>query len=72
MARAFRNYDYELGLFIENLEKENLLDEDTLLIITADHPFYANLDIGPLVKNYQKNFEEVPFILITKNKIEEV
>ena len=71
MARAFRNYDYELGLFIENLEKENLLDADTLLIITADHPFYANLDIGPLVKNYQKNFEEVPFILITKNKIEE-
>lgn len=72
MARAFRNYDYELGLFIENLQKENLLDEDTLLIVTADHPFYANLDIGPLVKNYQKNFEEVPFILITKNKIEEV
>jgi hypothetical protein len=71
MARAFRNYDYELGLFIENLEKKNLLDDDTLLIITADHPFYANLDIGPLVKNYQKNFEEVPFILITKNKIEE-
>lgn len=72
MARAFRNYDYELGLFIENLQKEDLLDDDTLLIITADHPFYANLDIGPLVKNYQKNFEEVPFILVTKNKIEEV
>ena len=72
MARAFRNYDYELGLFIENLKKEDLLDDDTLLIITADHPFYANLDIGPLVKNYQKNFEEVPFILVTKNKIEEV
>lgn len=71
MARAFRNYDYELGLFIENLKKENLLDDDTLLIVTADHPFYANLDMGALVKNYQKNFEEVPFILVTKNKIEE-
>ncbi|MDR1123934.1 MAG: sulfatase-like hydrolase/transferase [Elusimicrobiota bacterium] len=64
MARAFANFDYDLGLFLNTLWDEGLLDERTLLIITADHPFFANVDTGSLFKNYRPVFDEVPFILV--------
>ncbi|MDR0734311.1 MAG: sulfatase-like hydrolase/transferase [Elusimicrobiota bacterium] len=65
MARAFANFNYDLGLFLDTLSDEGLLDERTLLIITADHPFFANVDTGGLFKNYRPVFDEVPFILVS-------
>jgi phosphoglycerol transferase MdoB-like AlkP superfamily enzyme len=71
MARAFFRFDYDLNLFIENLKKEGLLDGRTLLVITGDHPVYANMDAGILFKDYKPVFDELPLILITEKPIEE-
>jgi len=71
MARAFWHHDIDLGLFIDNLKKEGLLDERTLLIITGDHPFFCNLGEPGLAKNFKEVFNTLPFILVSKNKIAE-
>lgn len=71
MPRAFAHYNYDLGLFISDLKKEGLLDERTLLVVTADHPFYANVDTGDLFKNYKPVFNEVPLIFISEKPIKE-
>ncbi|MDR0292061.1 MAG: LTA synthase family protein, partial [Elusimicrobium sp.] len=69
MANAFRRHDYDLGLFVEKLKKENLLDDKTLLIITGDHPFFCNIGEPGLAKNFKEIFNTLPFILVSKNKI---
>ncbi len=71
MARAFRNFNYDLGRFLDGLEKADLMDERTLLIITGDHPFFANVDTGSLFKNYKPVFDEVPLIFVSKKHITE-
>ena len=71
MARAFSNFNYDLGLFLHNMSQEGLLDERTLVIITGDHPFFANVDTGPLFKNYRPVFDEVPMIFVSQKGIRE-
>ncbi len=71
MLRAFARHNEDLGQFLKNLQEENLLDEDTLFIITADHPFYANLEGGGIYANARPVFNEVPMIFISKKPIEE-
>jgi len=71
MPRAFAYYDDDLGYFLEDLESKKLLDDKTLVILTADHPFFANIDTGSLFKKYKPNFDEVPFILISKKYAKE-
>ncbi len=69
MPRAFGNYNYDLSLFIVALEDAGLFDDRTLLIITADHPFFANLDTGGLFKDYHPVFDEVPMIFVSQKPI---
>jgi phosphoglycerol transferase MdoB-like AlkP superfamily enzyme len=71
MARAFYNYNYDLGMFLQNLSDEGLLDEKTIVIVTGDHPFFANVDTGNLFKNYRPVFDEVPAIFVSSKKIKE-
>ncbi len=71
MARAFARHNEDLGLFLKNLREENLLDDDTILIITADHPFFANLEGAGIYKGARPVFNEVPIIFISKKPIEE-
>ena len=71
MPRAFARHNEDLGRFLKNLQDENLLDEDTLLIITADHPFFANLEGGGIYNGARPMFNEVPIIFISKKPIEE-
>ena len=69
MARAFSHHNYDLGIFLMDLQRENLLDERTILIITGDHPFFANVDTGSLFKNYRPVFDEVPLIFIASKPV---
>ncbi len=71
MPRAFSHYNYDLGVFLENLSKENVFDDKTMVILTADHPFFANIDTGSLFKDYKPSFDEVPLILISKKYAKE-
>lgn len=69
MPRAFGNYNYDLSLFINDLYENELLDDRTLLIITADHPFFANIDTGGVFKDYRPEFDEVPMIFVSEKPI---
>lgn len=69
MPRAFGNYNYDLSLFLLALDDAGLIDQRTLVILTADHPFYANLDTGNLFKENNPLFDEVPLIFITQKPI---
>ena len=63
--------DENLGTFMDRLEKENLIKDDTAIILTADHAYPAYYEIPGA--NYQTSFlmepNRTPLILITKNKL---
>lgn len=69
MPRAFGNYNYDLSLLIAHMDEEGLFDERTLLILTADHPAFANLDTGKLFTDYKPVFDEVPLVFISDKPI---
>lgn len=69
MPRAFARHNEDLGLFLQKLKDENLLDDETLLIITADHPFFANMEGKVFTQNTSALINEVPMIFISKKPI---
>ena len=71
MPRAFARHNEDLGIFLKNLREEDLIDDDTLIIITADHPFFANLEGAGIYAGARPMFNEVPIIFISKKPIEE-
>jgi arylsulfatase A-like enzyme len=54
---------------LENLEKQGLFDEETLILITPDHPSYSNTPTNALFKPFRAEFDNLPFIIVTKTKI---
>ncbi len=69
MPRAFARHNEDLGIFLQKLKDENLLDEDTLLIITADHPFFANMEGKTFISENDPILNEVPIIFVSKKPI---
>ena len=52
-------HDYDIYRFIEKLKKENLLDDDTLVILTADH----SMPIGMLsskLEGFHTDLDPIP------------
>ena len=64
MRSVFRT-DYDLKNFVEGLKAEGLWDEDTLLIITADHCFQACPVLKTLPGTSNSAFERIPLFMIT-------
>lgn len=69
MPRAFARAGQDLAYFLHLLEEKNLLDEDTLVFVTGDHPSYSNTPTNRLFKPYQRVFDQIPFIIITKTPL---
>ncbi|ACC98120.1 Sulfatase family protein [Elusimicrobium minutum Pei191] len=69
MVRAFWKHDHDLGLFVKKLEKEGLFDDRTLLIVSGDHPFFSNISFTSLVTPFKDDFNNLPFLLISKKPI---
>lgn len=69
LPRAFSRFGQDVKLFLENLQAKNLFDEDTLILIMPDHPSYSNTPTNALFKPYRPEFDNLPFIIITKDKI---
>ena len=69
LPRAFARFGQDVSDFLGRLDYMGLLDEDTLVLITPDHPSYSNTPTNALFKPYQPQFDNLPFIMITKNKI---
>jgi hypothetical protein len=62
LLRAVFRADHDLGLFVDSIKQRGLLDERTLLIVTADHsspPFYE--PAPPALAH-------VPVVFISKNR----
>lgn len=70
LPRAFARFGQDVKHFLTALDKKGLLDGDTLILITADHPAYANTPTNALFKPYGEEFDNLPFIIITKTPIE--
>lgn len=69
LPRAFARFGQDVKRFLTSLQKKGLLDENTLILVTADHPSYSNTPTNALFKPYQAEFDNLPFIIITQTPI---
>ena len=69
LPRAFGRFGQDVSRFLDNLQKANLWDEDTLVLIMPDHPSYSNTPTNALFKPFLPEFDNLPFIIVTKNQI---
>lgn len=62
-------FDRVFGEFVEGLKKENLLDENTLVILTADHlyPAFNRVPGAELNTSFVLKPGKIPFLMISKN-----
>ncbi len=70
MPRAYTRAGQDLAYFLRLLDEKGLMDKDTLVLVTGDHPSFSNTPTNKLFKPYQPVFDEVPFAIITKNPIQ--
>ena len=69
MPRAFARFGQDVVRFLNQLTQQGLFDDDTLVLIMPDHPSYSNTPTNALFKPYQAQFDNLPLIIITKDKI---
>jgi len=70
LPRAFARFGQDVERFLSTLKTKGLFDENTLILITPDHPSYSNTPTNALFKPYDKNqYDNLPFIILTKDKI---
>jgi len=69
MPRAFARFGQDVARFLERLDKAGLFDEDTLIAITPDHPSYSNTPTNALFDPFEPQFDNLPFIMVTKTPI---
>lgn len=64
-------FDRVFGEFMDRIQKENLLTDDTAILMVADHPYPSYFEIPGA--NFQTSFvmkpNLIPFLMITKNKL---
>ncbi len=70
LPRAFARFGQDLKRFLQELDKQGLFDENTLVLVTADHPSYSNTPTNKLFKPYRAEYDNLPFIIITRTPIE--
>lgn len=69
LPRAFARFGQDVERFLNGLKARGLWDEKTLVLIMPDHPSYSNTPTNDLFTPFQPEFDNLPFIIVTKNKI---
>lgn len=69
MPRAYARAGEDLARFLRLLNEKNLMDEQTLVIVTGDHPSYSNTPTNALFKPYRRVFDRIPFAVITRTPL---
>lgn len=69
MPRAFARFGQDVERFLNGLTEQGLFDDDTLVLIMPDHPSYSNTPTNALFRPFQPQFDNLPFIIVTKDKI---
>lgn len=68
LQSVFRQ-DYDLRLFVDDLKRSDLFDEDTLVIITADHCCPSSPLLSELPGAGKSPFERIPFIFLSPRSL---
>lgn len=68
-ARAFARYGQDLKNFLVALDKQGLFDENTLVILTGDHPAYPDTPTNSLFAPHPPVYDDLPFVIITRTPI---
>lgn len=69
LPRAFARFGQDVQRFLEGLKSRGLWDEKTLVLIMPDHPSYSNMPTVDLFTPFKPEFDNLPFMIVTKNKI---
>lgn len=69
MPRAYARAGQDLRYFLQLLDKKGLLDQDTLVLVTGDHPSFSNTPTNALFKPYKPVFDRIPFAIITRTPL---
>lgn len=70
--KAIAKHDYDVGQTIKKIQEAGLLDDETLIILTADHACPLN-DVVSSIKGYpQTNLARIPLVFLTGQKLPEV
>ncbi len=69
LPRAFARFGQDVERFLAGLQEKNLWDENTLVLIMPDHPSYSNTPTNDLFKPFKPEFDNLPFIIVTKDGI---
>lgn len=69
LPRAFARFGQDVERFLDGLKKNGLWDDKTLVLIMPDHPSYSNMPTVDLFTPFKPEFDNLPFIIVTKNKI---
>ena len=65
MPRAFARTAQDIERFLYLLWEKKLLDENTLVLVTGDHPSFSNMMTPALFKPFQPVFDRIPFAVVT-------
>ena len=65
LPRAFARVGQDIERFLQQLRARNLLDENTLILVTGDHPSFSNMLTPGLFKPFDPVFDRIPFAIIT-------
>ncbi len=69
MPRAYARAGQDLRHFLHLLEEKGLFDQQTLVLVTADHPSFSNTPTNQLFKPYKRVFDRIPFVIITRTPL---
>ena len=69
LPRAFGRFGQDVQGFLDALAAKGLWDDQTLVLVMPDHPSYSNTPTNALFKPFRAEFDNLPFIIITKEKI---
>lgn len=69
LLRSVFRFDHDLGRFVDVLRKDGLLDEQTLLIITADHCCASDPQYLAVPGTINSPHERIPFVLVSGRKL---
>jgi phosphoglycerol transferase MdoB-like AlkP superfamily enzyme len=67
--RSVFRADYDLSIFVRDLKLKGLLDEDTVLIVTADHSTPPFPELSNRMGMGKTRFERIPFLVVSGRKL---
>lgn len=71
MPRAFARLGQDVKHFLQDLQRRGLWDEDTLILLTADHPAYPDTPTNALFSPHPAKYDDLPFVVLTKTPLKQ-